>query len=133
MSSTMAEAEAAIAGLARRVADMEDERCGIDPGSKASNLDQADSTAALIKTVGELKKLRTALFIAAEELDSRLEALKSMELDNAKLRYQVKHLKRSLEGEELYVRAPSRRNSTFSQHSERFVSRNICMPASSDV
>jgi hypothetical protein len=95
-----AEMETAVAALARRVIALENEHSSNPSKAHAATLSEADSAAILVHTLAELKRLRTNISLSAKDMDSRLEAMKSVEAENAKLRYQITHLKRSLDADE---------------------------------
>jgi uncharacterized tellurite resistance protein B-like protein len=95
-----AEMETAVAALARRVIALENEHSAIPSKAQAAKLSEADSTAILVNALAELKMLRTDISLSSKQMDSRLEAMKSVEAENAKLRYQITHLKRSLDADE---------------------------------
>lgn len=51
-------------------------------------------------TLADLKSLRTTLLTSSSEMDENLKELESAKEENAKLKYRIKHLVRSLEAEE---------------------------------
>lgn len=69
------------------------------PGIGATN-DAKDLRPLLAATCNGLKELRTMLVTACSEVDGRFKELENVKSENAKLKYQISHLKRSLEVEE---------------------------------
>lgn len=101
--ATGSEVDAAIAALAKRVRDLEVSGAGGATGVIGNGEDAHIGAQVIAKALGDLKRLRTAIVTAGKEIDSKLDEMKAVQAENEKLRYQIKHLKRSLETEEEYV------------------------------
>lgn len=61
--------------------------------------DGRDLRPVLVQTLADLKIMRTALVTRTSELDGKLGELAAVKAENDKLKYQVMHLKRSMEAE----------------------------------
>ncbi|CAN8076316.1 unnamed protein product [Agarophyton chilense] len=90
------EANKAIANLSLRVSELEKGALTCVVGSG----DGTDLRPVLSEALMDLKSLRTVLITSASELDERIQELAATKEENEKLKYQIKHLKRSLEAEE---------------------------------
>lgn len=62
--------------------------------------DKSDVRPILVATLADLKVLRTSVLTCKSEVDEKLVELDAMKEENVKLRYQIKHLQRSLESAE---------------------------------
>lgn len=62
--------------------------------------DGGDMRPVLTATLADLKALRTILLTSSSDVDEKIKELESVKEENAKLKYQIKHLIRSLEAEE---------------------------------
>lgn len=69
--------------------------------------DGKDLGRVLAATLSGLKEVRTGLVTACSEVDGKFKELEKFKEENAKLKYQIKHLKRSLEAEEAPLSAVS--------------------------
>lgn len=58
--------------------------------------DAGDLQPVMAATLAKLKTLRTTLTTCNSEFDDLMKRCSSLREENAKLRYQIKHLKRSL-------------------------------------
>lgn len=58
---------------------------------------KSDLRPILVATLADLKVLRTSVITSKSEIDDKLIELGAMKEENVKLRYQIKHLQRSLE------------------------------------
>lgn len=65
-----------------------------------ANGDGTNLTPVLVALLGSLKELRTSFVTACSEADGKFKELEKFKAENAKLKYQISHLKRSLETEE---------------------------------
>lgn len=68
--------------------------------------DGGDMRPVLTATLADLKALRTTLLTSSSDVDEKIKELESVKEENAKLKYQIKHLIRSLEAEEKYNSVP---------------------------
>jgi hypothetical protein len=93
----MADAELALSLLAARVLALEEESAGSTEGLGAGS---ADTLSVLAKTLADLKRLRTCLAASSKEVEAQVMEARKVEADNAKLRYQIMHLKRALGSDE---------------------------------
>lgn len=94
----MTDVELALVALANRVQDLENSTL-TTPGVGNSNLQEADARTTLKLTLSSLKKVRSMLATAENELESNMSEVKNLKEENDKLRYQIKHLRRSLEAQ----------------------------------
>ena len=62
--------------------------------------DGSDLRPVLAATLADLKSLRTTLLSSCSDVDEKMKELDSFKTENAKLKYRIKHLVRSLEAEE---------------------------------
>lgn len=69
----------------------------IDTGGSGDGSDLRQVVAATAK---DLRALRVMLIRSGAELEGRLKETDAVKLENIKLKYQIVHLKRSLEAEE---------------------------------
>lgn len=67
--------------------------------------DGTDLRPALSKALAGLKDLRSVMMAGTSEVEEHMKELAATKEENKKLKYQIKHLKRSLEAEEKYVDA----------------------------
>lgn len=67
---------------------------------EAAEGDGSNLAPVLAAMLGSLKELRTSLLTASSEADGKFKELDKFKEENAKLKYQIMHLKRSLEDEE---------------------------------
>ncbi|PXF48405.1 hypothetical protein BWQ96_01865 [Gracilariopsis chorda] len=87
----------AIANLSLRVAQLEK---GAATAAVVGDGDGTNLRPVLSEALMNLKTLRTILTTSASELEESLNELALTKAENQKLKYQIKHLKRSLEAEE---------------------------------
>jgi hypothetical protein len=98
----MSDVDVALAKLAQRVVDLEcATSMSVAPGAAIQSSE--DAARVIGTTLASLKNLRSSLVTAATEIDSQLAVNARLEKENAKLRYQIKHLKRSLGAAEEYA------------------------------
>lgn len=93
--SNAEEVNKALAMLAMRVSKLETDAPAIAVAGDSKNLGPV-----LAGALSNLKGLRTSLVTACSEIDGKVKELEKCKEENAKLKYQIMHLKRSLEAEE---------------------------------
>jgi septal ring factor EnvC (AmiA/AmiB activator) len=93
----MSDVEVALSALAQRVSELE---CNSNSAAGPGNGTKSASDEA---SAADVRQLRSELGNAETELDSKMIAIAKLETENAKLRYQIKHLKRSLTNATRYV------------------------------
>jgi molybdenum-dependent DNA-binding transcriptional regulator ModE len=96
----MTDAEVALSLLAQRVLNLENAAGGSVVVGDGGCVNGAAAVSVLARTLVDLKRLRGQLVTAAREVESRALEAERAEAENDKLRYQIRHLRRSLEAEE---------------------------------
>lgn len=96
--ASMEDAELAVVALARRVEALEASLV-VDIPNADSRIDESNLQPALRATVTRLKQLRECLVKAEKETEANLIEMKNLQVENGKLRYQIAHMRRSMDAE----------------------------------
>lgn len=92
--------EVALVSLAERVQALEQDasfQCGPSDGRPTTSVEGA-ARVLVAETLRELKLLRAHLILSSSRYEAIVTELEGVETENRKLKYQVSHLKRALQG-----------------------------------